>query len=132
MITYGDSVSDIDINKLILFHKKQKTIGTITGVHPHSKYGLVKIDNKNLVEKLQEKPVLSDWVNGGYMVFNKKIFSYLHPEEMDIAALKRLIRKKELSIYKHQGFWFAVDTYKELEDLNTIWNTSTPPWKLWK
>lgn len=132
IVTYGDSVSDVDISKLIKFHKKQQTIGTITGVHPRSKYGLVKILDRNKVEKFEEKPVLSDWVNGGYMVFNKKIFSYLRSDEMEIAALKKLIRKKQLSIYKHNSFWFAVDTYKELEDLNKIWQTKNPPWKLWK
>ncbi len=132
MVTYGDGVSDLDINKLLQFHKKQNTIGTVTGVHPRTKYGLIKISEKNLIEKFQEKPVLSDWVSGGYMVFNKKIFSYLRPDEMDIAALKKLIRKKQLSIYKHHGFWFAVDTYKELEDLNKIWNSENPPWKLWQ
>ncbi|HVA96947.1 MAG TPA: sugar phosphate nucleotidyltransferase [Candidatus Acidoferrales bacterium] len=130
MVTYGDGVSDLNINKLINFHKKQGTIGTVTGVHPRTKYGLIKIANNNIVEKFQEKPVLSDWVSGGYMVFNKKIFSYIRSDEMEIEALKKLIKKKQLSIYKHQGFWFAVDTYKELEDLNKIWNEN-PPWKLW-
>ena len=132
ILTYGDGVSNIDINKLIRFHKKQKTIGTVTGVHPRTKYGLLKINKKNLLENIQEKPVLSDWVSGGYMVFSKKFFSYLHKNEMEIAALKKLARKKQLSIYKHSGFWFAVDTYKELEDLNNIWKTGIAPWKVWK
>ncbi|HVZ58986.1 MAG TPA: sugar phosphate nucleotidyltransferase [Patescibacteria group bacterium] len=132
MVTYGDGVSDVDIKKLIAFHKKQKTIGTITGVHPRSKYGLVKLRAKNLVENFEEKPVLSDWVNGGYMVFNHKVFSYLRQDEMEIAGLKRLIKAKQLSMYKHQGFWFGVDTFKELEDLNAIWNNGHAPWKLWQ
>ena len=132
VVTYGDGVSNIDINKLIRFHKKQKTIGTITGVHPRTKYGLLKIDKDNFLENFKEKPVLSDWVNGGYMVFNQKFFSYLRKNEMEIDALKKLTRKKQLSVYKHNSFWFAVDTYKELEDLNAIWNNGAPPWKVWK
>lgn len=132
LVTYGDGVSDININKLIRFHKKQNTIGTITGVHPRTKFGLLKINANNLLDNFLEKPVLSDWVSGGYMVFNEKFFSYLRNDEMDIAALKKLVRKKQLSIYKHRGFWFAVDTYKELEDLNTIWNDGNAPWKVWK
>lgn len=132
IVTYGDGVSDVNITKLIAFHKRQKTIGTVTGVHPRTKFGLIKIANKNLIEKFQEKPVLSDWVSGGYMVFTKKIFTYLRSDEMDIEALKKLIKKRQLSIFKHPGFWFAVDTYKELEDLNKIWDSGNPPWKVWQ
>ncbi len=132
IVTYGDGVSNININSLIKFHEKQKTIGTITGVHPRTKYGLLEVNKKNFIENFHEKPVLSDWVNGGYMVFNQKVFPFLRKNEMEIAALKRLIKKKQLSIYKHSGFWFAVDTYKELEDLNSIWDSGKPPWKIWE
>lgn len=131
MVTYGDGVSNIDIDALIKFHKKQKTIGTITGVHPRSKYGLVKMNN-DLVSYFEEKPVLSDWVNGGFMVFDKRVFEYMRVDEMDTEGLKYLAKEKKLALYKHDGFWFAIDTYKELEDLNKIWNKGNPPWKVWK
>src|ERR1035437_9002545 len=72
MVTYGDGVTDLNISSVLKFHKKQKTIGTITGVHPRSKYGLVKIDKNDLVKGFEEKPVLADWVNGGYMVFRSE------------------------------------------------------------
>ncbi len=130
MVTYGDGVSDLNIKKLLAFHKKQKTIGTITGVHPRSKYGLVKIDKKNFVRDFEEKPVLSDWVNGGFMVFKTKFFDYLKPNETEHPALRRLANEGQLSIYSHEGFWFAVDTFKELEDLNKIWNEENKPWKV--
>lgn len=132
MVTYGDGVSNINIRDLIAFHKKQNTIGTITGVHPRTKFGLVQINGKNKVMGFVEKPVLSDWVNGGYMVFKRDFFTYLKTGEMEHQALKRLIQKQQLSIFKHEDFWFAIDTYKELEDLNKIWNGGSPPWKLWK
>lgn len=132
MVTYGDGVSNVDVDALIKFHKKQKTIGTITGVHPRSKYGLLKTNSKNLVSHFVEKPVLSDMVNGGYMIFDKRLFSYLRKGESDLEALKRLVNEKQLSLFKHDGFWFAVDTYKELEDLNKIWTTEQAPWKVWK
>lgn len=133
MVTYGDGVADININELIKFHKKQKTIGTITGVHPRSKYGLLKTDDSNnLVTELQEKPVLSDWVSGGFMVFDKRFFNYLRGNEMDLEAINRLIEERQLSIYKHEGFWFGVDTHKELEDLNNLWNSDNPPWRVWR
>lgn len=131
MVTYGDGVSNINIKRLLSFHKTQKTIGTITVVHPRSKYGLVGVNNKNKVIGFEEKPVLSDWVNGGYMVFNKKLFNYLKQGETEHPALKRLAKKKELSANKHHGFWFAIDTYKELEDLNKIWSKDAS-WKIWK
>ncbi len=132
MVTYGDGVTDLNIRELFKFHKKQKTIGTITGVHPRSKFGLVKVKENNLVMNFVEKPVLSDWVNGGYMVFDKRVFNYLRPGETEHPALVRLAKEKPTIYYKHNGFWFCVDTYKELEDINKIWNSGNPPWKVWK
>ena len=131
MVTYGDGISDINISKLIEFHRKQKTIGTISGVHPWSKFGSVEVAKKNLVKSFTEKPLRNDWVSGGYMIFKKKFFSYLKVGEMEHPALNRLATSKQLSLFKHSGFWFAVDTYKELEDLNKFWNDGNPLWKIW-
>lgn len=132
MVTYGDGVSDIDINKLTAFHKKQDTIGTITGIHPRSKFGMVLIDKSNRVKQFSEKPVMNDWVNGGFMIFDKRFFNYLQPGEIEHPALIRLVKEKQLSLYKHNGFWMSVDTYMELGQLNSIWNLGNPPWKVWK
>lgn len=132
MVTYGDGVANIDIHDLVHFHKKQKTIATITGVHPHSKYGLLTVGPNNKIVAFQEKPVLSDWVNGGYMVFTKEIFKYINAGEMEHPALKRLSDKKELSLFKHNSFWYSIDTYKEYEELNEIWASGNAPWKVWK
>lgn len=130
MVTYGDGVSDIDISKLVKMHKKHKLVGTVTGVHPRSKFGLLEVDSTNRVTSFVEKPVLSDWVNGGFMVFKQQFFEYLNPGEMEHDGLKRLAEKKQLALYQHNGFWQAVDTYKELKDLNTLWSQE-PPWKVW-
>lgn len=132
MLTYGDGVSDIDIRKLIAFHKKQGTIGTVTGMHPRSRFGMMVIDKGCLVKQFSEKPVQNDWVNGGYMIFDKRFFDYLRPGETEHPALIRLAKKGQLSLYPHEGFWFAVDTYKELETLNEIWKSGDVPWKIWK
>lgn len=131
MVTYGDGVTDLNIRKLLKFHRKQDTIGTITGVHPRSKFGLVQTNKNNLVENFIEKPVLTDWVNGGYMVFKKEFFNFLKPGEMEHPSLKRLAKKKQLSLYMYKGFWMAVDTYKELEELNKLWKFKNSPWKVW-
>lgn len=120
MVTYGDGVSNLKIDELIDFHKKQKTIGTITGVHPRSKYGLVKIDEKNnLVINFEQKPLMYDYVNGGYMIFNRKAFDYFDEGPME-NGLIRLAKEGQLSIYKYEGFWKAMDTYGEMEDLNRL------------
>jgi len=130
MVTYGDGVADVDISKIAKFHKKQGTIATITGVHPRSKYGLLRVDTNNLARKFIEKPVLKEWVNGGFMVFKREIFKYLRPGEMEHEALKRLVPKKQLSIYTHDGFWYSMDTYTDVENLNKLWLTD-PKWKVW-
>ncbi|SRR5258708_40108139 len=131
MVTYGDGVADINIKNLLRFHKTQKTVGTITGVHPHSKYGLIELGRDKRVTSFVEKPILSDWVNGGFMVFNHSFFSYLKAGEMEHPALKRLAQKKQLSLYQHTGFWYCMDTYREVEELQALWKQSKPPWKIW-
>jgi glucose-1-phosphate cytidylyltransferase len=131
MVTYGDGVSDLNIKKLVEFHKKHKKIGTVTGVHPRSKYGLLAWDEKtNIVEEFVEKPVLKDRVNGGFMVFNKKFFNYLKDGEMEHEGIKRLISEKELALFIHDGFWHSMDTYPDVENLNKYWNEN-PKWKVW-
>lgn len=132
MVTYGDGVADIDIHALIKYHKAQKTIGTITGVHPRSKFGMVEVGRKGIIQRFSEKPVMHDWVNGGYMVFDKRFFDYLRPGETEHPALKRLAKERQLSLYRHPGFWYAIDTHKEYEELNKIWDSGSPPWKIWQ
>lgn len=131
MVTYGDGVSNLEISNLIDFHRKQKTIGTITGVHPHSKYGLVKIDEKNnLVIDFEQKPLMYDYVSGGFMIFNKKAFDYFDNGPMENGLMK-LAKEGQLSIYKHEGFWKSMDTYREMEELNESWQKDKP-WAVWE
>ncbi|NMB57332.1 glucose-1-phosphate cytidylyltransferase [Candidatus Beckwithbacteria bacterium] len=132
MVTYGDAVTDLNIKSLLKFYKKQKTIGVITGVHPRSKYGVVIVDSNNKVKNFSEKPILKDWVNAGFMIFNKKVFDYIKREESEHPALQRLSKEKQLSFYKHDGFWACMDTHKEFMDLNAWWKEKQPPWKIWK
>jgi len=131
MVTYGDGVADIDIKKLVAFHRKQGTIGTITGVHPYSKYGLVKIDEeKNLVMNFEQKPLMFNYTSSGFMIFNKKAFDYFDEEPMENGLIK-LAKKNQLSVYKHDGFWKAMDTYREMEELNKLWEENKP-WAVWE
>jgi len=132
MVTYGDGVANLNIHELIKFHKAQKTIGTITGIHPRFKFGMVEVDDKSLVTSFNEKPIRDDWVNGGFMIFDKRFFDYIKPGETEHPALQRLAKDKQLSLYKHEGFWFCMDTHKEVEELNKLWASPNPPWKIWK
>lgn len=131
MVTYGDGVSDVNIKKLVAFHQQQKTIGTVIGVHPRSRFGLLTTDSDGLVNSFIEKPVLQEWINGGFMVFQKKAFDYFKAGEFEHEAIKRLIKKKELSLYTHEGFWHSMDTYSDVDSLNTYWKEN-PKWKVWK
>lgn len=130
MVTYGDGVADINVKNLVSFHMKHKMIGTITGVYPKSKYGLVRVTKDSVVTDFIEKPSLNDWVNGGFMIFKKDFFNYIKKGELEHPALKRLIQEKQLSLYIHKGFWHCMDTYSDVENLNTLWRTD-PKWKIW-
>lgn len=131
MVTYGDGVADIDIKALVNFHKNQGTIGTVTGVHPRSKYGLLKVNEKDIVKEFVEKPILKERTNGGFMVFKREFFNYIKPGEFEHNALKRLVDEEQLSVYKHDGFWHSMDTYSDVDSLNKIW-TEDPKWKIWE
>lgn len=131
MVTYGDGVGDIDIKALVEFHKKKNTIGAITGTHPKSKWGLVVSNKASIVERFQQKPLLNQYVNGGFMVFKKEFLSHIKPREMIEIGLERLIAKKQLVVYIHNGYWSAIDTYQDLEEMNKQWKKD-PKWKVWK
>jgi glucose-1-phosphate cytidylyltransferase len=130
MATYGDGVGNVDIHKLIAFHKKKNVIGTITGVHPRSKWGLILADEKYIVQEFEQKPMLNQYVNGGFMVFSKKFFDYVKEGEMIEAPLDKLVAQRQLAVYIHQGFLFAVDTYQDVSELNQLW-VKNPEWKVW-
>lgn len=131
MVTYGDGVADIDIKKLVAFHKSHGKMATITGVHPKSRWGLVNSDENHMVTEFAQKPMLYDYVNGGFMVFNKEFFDVLKPGDMIEDALNRLIPQKQLTLYKHEGFWFGMDTHKDFLHLNELWEKD-PKWKIWQ
>lgn len=131
MVTYGDGIGDIDINKLVNFHSDTNLIGVISGVHPKSKWGLIVSDSDKTIKAFDQKPKLNQYVNGGFMVFKKDFFQFLRPNEMIEESFERLIQKKELAVYIHNGFWSAMDTYQDVEEMNKMWRKD-PKWKVWK
>ena len=131
-VTYGDGVSDINLNSLSQFHAKQGKIGTITCVRPHSKYGVVRV-KKDLITHFKEKPILDDYVNGGFMVFHRSVFAHVIETRMlEDGTLPLLVEKNELAGYIHDGFWYAMDTYKDYTDLNKMHSSGSHPWMVWK
>jgi glucose-1-phosphate cytidylyltransferase len=135
LATYGDGVADIDLNALIRHHenlrKEKGVIATITITKPYSKYGIVKLDG-DIVEKFSEKPQMDEFVNVGYMVLEKEVFDYIDPSSdvMFEETLEAIAHDHRLGYYVHNGFWHAMDTYKDYIDLNEMWRKD-PQWKIW-
>lgn len=134
LATYGDGVSDIDLNALVAHHKKSGKLATLTAVRPSSRFGELGIDG-DLVTAFHEKPNTgSHWVNGGFFVFSKEIFEAL-PVDDDITleegVLHQLSNRGELSVYRHEGFWQCMDTRREMYLLEDLWRSGNAPWKNW-
>lgn len=129
-VTYGDGLSDVNLRKLICFHKEHKRLATLTSIRPYSQFGIMGIDSHtNVVTHFEEKPILDHWVNGGFFVFNHKIFDYIKENDiLETETFSRLVKEKQLSAYKHNGFWECMDTYKDNIRLNQLWNSSSAPW----
>ena len=134
MVTYGDGVSDIDIDRLFEFHEALGKTGTLTGVNPSSKYGEVKTDQDSLITSFVEKPVLKNsFINGGFMVFNSEFLRHpLLKEDIPIEMVfEKLVEHKEMALYRHFGFWHCMDTPRDYNSLNDIWKGGNAPWKIW-
>lgn len=135
MLTYGDGVSDVDINKLVDFHKTHGRIATVTAVQPEGRFGTVKIGDDNIVTEFAEKiDNQSSWINGGFFVLNKEVFNYLPEEDTtwEKLPLETLARDGQLVSFKHSGFWKAMDMLRDKMQLEELWNSGNAPWKLWK
>jgi len=130
MVTYGDGVADIDIDKLVEFHIKKGKIATITGVQPVSRWGFLNTDEDDYITKFSQKPKIYDYVNGGFMVFKKEFLDYLKPGDMIEKGLERLIPQRELVLFRHNGFWYGMDTYRDYLYLNELWQKDAK-WKIW-
>lgn len=135
-MTYGDGLANVNLHNLLEFHKKQEKLVTLTAVQPAGRFGLLGIDRNNIVTQFQEKP-LGDggWINGGFFVMSSGIFSYL-PQQADKQMLEQdtlenLAFDRELAAYKHHGFWKCMDALRDKEELEMLWNSGHPSWKVW-
>jgi len=132
-LTYGDGVASVDIGKLVNFHKKNKKLATVTAVKPAGRFGAIELD-KNTVKRFLEKPKGDGgWINGGFFVLNKKIFKYLKksPCVWEQEPLEQLAKNNQLNAFKHNGFWYAMDTLRDKNFLEGLWDKKEAPWKIW-
>ncbi|MCD7728663.1 MAG: glucose-1-phosphate cytidylyltransferase [Clostridia bacterium] len=135
MMTYGDGVCDVNIQKLLEFHKQHGKIATLTAVMQEQQKGILDIGGDNAVHSFREKNVNDgNPINAGYMVLNRKIFDYIEGDDtvFERVPLTRLAEEGELMSYMHKGFWQCMDTKRELDMLEKLWAKNSAPWKIWK
>ena len=134
LTTYGDGVANVDIKSLLAFHKNHGRLATVTGINPASRFGELKIKGDQ-VESFSEKPKNgSGLVNGGFFAFDKRIFDYLSTDDscdLEIGPLEKIAAEGQLMVYKHRGFWACMDTIRDMEYLNKLWNENEAFWKIW-
>ena len=130
LLTYGDGLSDLDINKLVNFHIKHKKIATVTAVRPPARFGELKIIKNNVSNFDEKNQINVGWINGGFFVFNKKIFNFIPKKNtmLERNTMKSLTSKKQLMAFKHNGFWQCMDTLRDKELFNKSWKKNPKLW----
>ena len=135
MLTYGDGVSDINIEELVEFHKSHGKVLTMTSVQPEGRFGALNIEDDNQVSSFQEKPKGDGgWINAGFFVCEPKVFDYITDGDNTIfeqAPLQNLAKDGEIFTYKHEGFWKPMDTLRDKQQLQKLWENKQAPWKVW-
>lgn len=132
--TYGDGVADVDVSALIAFHKQQGRMATVTSVQPPGRYGALEMDN-NLVKSFMEKPKGDGGrINGGYFVLSPKVIDYIDGDNTswEDEPIERLTKERQLVAFQHQGFWQPMDTLRDKNHLEELWQSGQAPWKVWQ
>jgi glucose-1-phosphate cytidylyltransferase len=128
MVTYGDGLSDVDLTRLVAFHRAHGKLATVTAVRPPARFGALELDGARVVE-FAEKPQVGDgWINGGFFVFEPGVFDYLDEAPLERGPLERLASAGELMAYRHDGFWQPMDTMRERHVLEALWQSGEAPW----
>lgn len=135
MVTYGDGLADINVRNLLAFHQSHCKLATVTVVQAPSRFGVVEFDADRRVTSFAEKPQLEGLVNAGYFVFQRQVLDYLAEDDtcvLEREPMERLAADNQLMAYCHDGFFFAMDTYREFEILNRMWASGNAPWRVWR
>jgi len=134
LVTYGDGVADVDLKALLAFHEQSGAVGTFTGVRMPSRFGAVTTSGDGRIVSWKEKPVLDEYINGGFFVFERAFLDYLEEDEscdLEKSPLERLAAEGKLAMYRHDGFWSCMDTLRDWQALNDLWNSGQRPWVTW-
>ncbi len=132
MLTYGDGLADVDIDRLLRFHRSHGKIATVTAVRPPARFGGLVFDG-DLVAQFTEKPQAGEgWINGGFLVFEPAVFAYLDGDDtsLEADALERLAADRQLAAYRHDRFWQCMDTLRDKRQLDSLWQAGKAPWKV--
>ena len=132
-VTYGDGLSNIDINNLISFHREKKSLATLTAIHPPERFGVLNLSGDYVTEFHEKHSGESSWINGGFFVFEPEIFDYLRDDStvLEKTPLETLAKEKKLSAFKHNGFWHPMDTIRDKKHLEKLWASGKAPLKIW-
>jgi glucose-1-phosphate cytidylyltransferase len=134
-LTYGDGVADIDVDRLLAHHIASGRLATVTAVRPSSRFGELDIEGDRLRNFVEKPQVGSGWINGGFMVFERKAFDILSPdgnEPLETAVLEPLSSEGQVSVFRHDGFWQCMDTFREVQLLETMWAEGRAAWQVWQ
>jgi glucose-1-phosphate cytidylyltransferase len=135
MVTYGDGVADIDIKDLLKFHQSHGKLATLTGVRSLSRFGELAVKGKQVIQFTEKPQSAGGLINGGFFVFNRKIFDYLEDKDdcdLEYGALEEIALKGQLMVYKHDKFWYCMDTIRDMDYLNKLCMQGKAPWKVWE
>ena len=133
-VTYGDGVSNVDINNLISFHKEKKSVATLTAIHPPERFGVLELEGEYVMKFHEKHSGESSWINGGFFVFEPEIFDYIQNGDSTILErmpFETLAKEKKLTAFKHNGFWYPMDTLRDKKHLENLWTSDKAPWKKW-
>ena len=133
-LTYGDGVSNVDITSLISFHKEKKSLATLTAIHPPERFGVLELEGEYVAEFHEKHSGESSWINGGFFVFEPEVFDYLEYGDSTVlerTPLETLAKEKKLTAFKHNGFWYPMDTLRDKKYLEKLWISKKAPWKIW-
>jgi glucose-1-phosphate cytidylyltransferase len=133
MLTYGDGVADVDLRQLVAFHKQHGKLATVTVVRPTSRFGVLDVLESGVVTQFAEKPQSLNWTSAGFFVLDRRVVDLLDGDEcvFETGPLERLVAAEQLVAFRHDGFFFPMDTYREYLFLNQLWDNAQAPWKSW-